>query len=156
MKLSSVAICAVGAGLLLAAAPNAVSQDSSARSKLKVHVTYSGTGTVDEKHKVYVVLWDSPDFVTQGSMPVEIQSTASKDGTVTFEDVKKTPAYISSVYDAGGTWDAQSPPPDGCSLGLYSKTPGKPEPVDLKPGDTTTIELTFDDSVKMKSGKPAR
>ena len=37
---------------------------------------------------------------------------------------------------------------------LYSKTPGQPEAVDLKPGKTTKIELAFDDSVKMKGGNP--
>jgi hypothetical protein len=41
-------------------------------------------------------------------------------------------------------------------LGLYSKTPGKPEPIDAKPGKTVEIDLTFDDSVKMQAGKPSR
>ena len=80
----------------------------------------------------------------------------SKSGTVTFEDVKKAPAYVSAVYDPTGQWDAQSAPPEGSSLGLYSKSPGTPEPIELQPGKTTTIDLTFDDSVKMKSGKPTR
>jgi hypothetical protein len=32
-------------------------------SKLTVQVSYTGSGTVNESHKVYVVLWDTPDFV---------------------------------------------------------------------------------------------
>lgn len=84
--------------------------------------------------------------------PFAMQPASSKNGVVTFDNGKKTPVYVSTAYDPNGKWDAQSPPPDGCSLGLYSKT-GQPAPVDLKPGKTTKIELAFDDSVKMKGGK---
>lgn len=89
-------------------------------------------------------------------MPFLIQSTSSKNGTVTFDDVKKTPVYLSAAYDPSGQWDAQSPPPDGSSLGLYRKTPGDPAPIDLKPGKKATIDLAFDDSVKMKGGRATR
>ena len=151
------AICAAAALLLLATPRNGRTQATNESYKLQVNVKYTGTGTVDAQHKVYVVLWDSADFVNgENIMPVAIQSTSSKDGTVTFDDVKKTPAYVSAVYDQTGQWDAQSAPPEGSSLGLYSKTPGTPSPVQLEPGKTTTIDLAFDDSVKMKSGKPTR
>jgi hypothetical protein len=114
-------------------------------------------GTVDEKHRVYLVLWDSPDLVKgPGIMPVAILSMASKDASVTFDDAKKTPAYVSAVYDPTGQWDAQSPSPEGSSLGLYSKSPGNPEPVELQSVKTATIDLAFDDSVKMHSGKATR
>jgi hypothetical protein len=143
-------------GLLVTWPPQAVSQGKTA--KLEVQVHYSGSGTVDEKHKIYVVLWDTPDFVSGQEMPVEMEPATSKDGKVTFSDVKKTPAYISAVFDPTGGWDAQSMPPEGSSLALYSKaaTPGKPEPIDVTPGKTAAIELAFDDSIKMKAGGPAR
>ena len=153
MKASVFAAYAVVLGLLVSAPRIVVCQGSNAGSKLQVKLNYSGTGTVDEKHKIYVVLWDSPDFVKSELIPFAIQPASSKDGVVTFEDVKKMPVYVSAAYDPNGQWNAQSPPPDGSSLGLYSKTPGQPEPVDLKPGKTTTIELAFDDSVKMKGEK---
>jgi hypothetical protein len=103
--------------LLFAAQPKTHAQNANATAKLKVHVTYSGAGTVDEKHKVYVVLWDSPDFVSgTSSMPVELKAAGAKDDTVTFDDVKKAPAYVSTVYDNSGAWDAQwRHPRDGLS-----------------------------------------
>lgn len=48
--------------LLLVSSPQiALCQDPNAGSTLQVHLNYSGTGTVDEQHKIYVALWDSPD-----------------------------------------------------------------------------------------------
>lgn len=153
MKASIFATCAAVFGLLLSSPQVVVCQDSNAGSTLQVQLNYSGKGTVDEQHKIYVALWDSPDFVKSEMPPFATQPASSKDGVVTFENVKKTPVYVSTAYDPNGKWDAQSPPPDGSSLGLYSKTPGQATPVDLKPGKTTKIELAFDDSVKMKGGK---
>jgi len=39
-------------------------------SKLVVQVSYTGSGTVDGSHKVYVVLWDTPDFVKEDASGV--------------------------------------------------------------------------------------
>jgi hypothetical protein len=150
MRIALIPAAAILLALLVTLSPQAASQNQHAVSKLQVRLNYSGSGTVDEKHKIYVVLWDSPDFVDGGGMPVELEPATSKDAVVTFSDVKKTPAYVSAVFDPKGDWDAQSgPPPAGSSLGLYSKTPGKPEPIDLTPEKTTTIELPFDDTIKM-------
>lgn len=158
MKIHGFAICAAAVGLLVTSPDTAISQESGTGFTLQVRPKYSGTGTVDDKHKIYIVLWDSPDFVKDhpagtGSPPLAIQSTSSRDGLVTFNDVKKTPVYVSAAYDPTGQWDVQSPPPEGSSLGLYSKAPGQPQAVDLKPGKTAKAELPFDDSVKMKGGK---
>ncbi|HEX4770198.1 MAG TPA: hypothetical protein VH351_05165 [Bryobacteraceae bacterium] len=151
MKATSIAVSAVLFGLLAAPSPKALAQDSKSSSKLQVSVSYTGSGSVDDKHKVYVVLWDSPDFVRGGgSMPVAILPTSAKTGTVTFSSVQKSPAYVSTVFDSKGEWDGQSgPPPEGSSLGLYSKSPGEPAPIDVKAGETAKVTVTFDDSVKM-------
>ena len=159
MKSRIFAYCAAIALLSVLAMPRrAASQDSNTSFKIQVNASYTGAGTVDEKHKVYVVLWDTADFVKggDGSAPVAMESISSKSATVTFDGVKKTPVYFSAVYDSSGQWDAQSAPPDGASLGLYSKGPGGPEPVNLQSGKTAKIKLAFDDSVKMQSGKPTR
>lgn len=154
MKATLLGTFAVVLGLLLSSPRVSVGQNSNAGSKLDVHLNYSGSGTVDEKHKIYFVLWDSPDFARGGgSMPTALQPSSSKDGTVTFDNLTKTPVYVSAAYDPSGQWDAQSPPPEGSSLGIYTKTPGQPEPVQLTPGKTARIDLAFDDSVKMQNGK---
>ena len=120
-------------------------------SKLIVQVSYSGSGKVDESHKVYVVLWGDAEF-TKGasSMPIFLKGVASKSGSAEFDGIDKNPVFVSMVYDPTGKWDAMSPPPAGSSLGLYSKEPGTPAPIELQPGKATTVKATFDDSQKMQ------
>ena len=126
-------------------------QEGSPLRGLRVKVHYRGSGTVDDKHKIVVFLFDSPDFGHKEVMAFAVMSTASKDGTVTFHDVAKSPAYVGTVYEPSGSYaERQGPPPPGSSLGMYSKTPGQPAPVKVEAGKTVDVELTFDDSVKMK------
>jgi hypothetical protein len=66
-----------------------------------------------------------------------------------FEGIQKNPVYLSLAYDPTGKWDAQSEPPVGTSLGLYTKgEPGTPSPIQLQSGKTTTVQVTLDDSYK--------
>jgi hypothetical protein len=121
-------------------------------STLEVHVTYTGAGTVDEAHKLYVSLWDTPDFAKEGGSavtPIAMKSVTAKSAVAEFTDLEKTPVYVGMVFDPTGKWDAQSPPPSGTSLGLYSTEPGVPAPVQLEPGKTMKIDATLDDSYKM-------
>ena len=114
---------------------------------IQVDIAYQGSGSVDASHKIYVALWDSADF-TAGP-PVAVKSLDSKTGSVTFADVQTVPAYVTTAYDPSGSWDAQSPPPSGSSLGLYSVNPPKPEPIDVAPGKTAKVKLAFDDTNKV-------
>jgi hypothetical protein len=81
--------------------------------------------------------------------PAAVKSIASKKGTVTFTDVQKAPAYVSTAYDPTGHWDAQSPPPSGSSLGMYSAKIPTPDPIDVAPGKTAKVKVTFDDTNKV-------
>jgi hypothetical protein len=121
-------------------------------SKLVVQVSYTGSGIVDESHKVYVVLWDTPDFVKgdASSQPITLKGVNSKSAAVQFDDVQKNPVYISMVYDPTGKWEGTTAPPTGASLGLFQKEPGIPAPIKLEPDKTTKISAAFDDSFKMK------
>ena len=120
--------------------------------KLDVQTKYTGSGTVDESHKVYVALWDTPDFMKgdSGSMPLSIKGVTSKSDVAQFSDISKSPVYISLMYDSSGKWDAASPPPAGASLGIYAKEPGTPARIDLESGKTTKISAELNDSFKMQ------
>lgn len=114
---------------------------------IQVDVTYTGSGTVNASHKIYVALWPSADF--NSGAPVDIKALDSKKGSVTFTHVQKLPAYVSTAYDPTGAWDAQSGPPSGSSLGTYSTHPPAPGAIDSAPGKTTKVKLTFDDRIKV-------
>jgi hypothetical protein len=73
----------------------------------------------------------------------------SKKGIATFSNVQTVPALVSAAYDPTGAWDAQSRPPSGSSLGMYAKNPPKPEAIDVAPGKTVKVSITFNDSVKV-------
>ena len=125
-------------------------QDKAAGRTLKVKLRYTGSGTVDDKHKIFVFMFDSPDFVQGNAMPIGSQQTGHKEETVTFAGIDKSPVYIVAAYDPAGGYDGQSgPPPTGSSIGLYTKEPPKPEPITIDQGKTGEVDLPFDDSVKM-------
>jgi len=114
---------------------------------IQVDVTYTGSGKVDAGHKMYVALWDSADM--NSGPPVATKALDSKTGTVTFSDVQSVPAYITVAFDPTGSWGADSPPPSGTSLGMYSAHPPKPDPIEVAPGKTVRVKVTFDDTNKV-------
>ncbi len=120
-------------------------------STLDVAVTYTGSGTVDESHKLYVAVWDSPDFMKgdSGGPPIAMKPVTSKSEVAHFDGLSKSPVYVSMLYDPSGKWDAASAPPSGSSVGLYSTEPGTPAPIKLEPGKTTKISASLDDSQKL-------
>jgi len=130
----------------------AIAQDKAAAPRtLKVKLNYTGTGTVDDKHHIFVFLFDSPGFVRGEGMPIGSQSATSKDAVVTFSDTGKSPVYVATVYDPTGGYDGQSgPPPAGSSLGMYSKNPGDPAAIDIEAGKSADVQVTFDDTSKMQ------
>ena len=134
-------------GLFVLCAVCALAQASADKRTIQVDIDYTGSGIVNTSHKIFVALWDSSDM--SGGPPVAVLSLNSKKGTVTFSDVQKVPAFASAAYDPTGNWDAQSPPPSGSSLGMYSKNPPNPQGIDVVPGKTVKVTITFDDSVRV-------
>jgi hypothetical protein len=117
---------------------------------LKVKMNYTGAGKVDEKHRIFVFVFDSPAFMQGMAMPVGSGAATAKDGTVTVPNISASPVYVVAAFDPTGNYDGQSgPPPSGSPMGMYAKTPGAPEPVAIDPGKTVEITLAFDDSFKM-------
>jgi hypothetical protein len=134
-------------GLFVLCAVCALAQPSADKRTIQVDIDYTGSGIVNASHKLYVALWDSSDM--SGGPPVAVLSLNSKKGTVTFSDVQRVPAFVSAAHDPTGHWDAQSPPPSGSSLGMYSRNPPNPQAIDVAPGKTVKVTITFDDSVKV-------
>jgi hypothetical protein len=139
-----------GALMLASMLRPATAQDKPGETRtLKVKVHYTGSGTVDDKHRILVFLFDTPAFVDGTAIPIGSESATSKKEVVTFTDIAKSPVYVTTVYDPSGAYQGMSAPPSGSSLGMYSKTPGKPAPVELKEGKAPEVTITFDDSEKM-------
>ena len=63
MRIAFVSVLAI-VGLLCTAPQRAGSQETIAASRVAVHLNYTGSGAVHEKHKIYVVSWDSPALAT--------------------------------------------------------------------------------------------
>jgi hypothetical protein len=142
--------------LLLAAMLQAGAQDQTKGNTappsrtLKVKLNYTGNGMVDAKHPILVFVFDSPDF-RDGQLPPIAQDTAkAKDETLVFKDLTASPVYIAAVYDPSGTYEGDSMPPAGSSIGMYEKTPGVPAPINIEAGKTAEVDLPFDDSHKMQ------
>jgi len=136
---------------MVATAQTPKAEDKPAASRtLKAKMNYTGAGTVDEKHKIFLFVFDSPDFQQGGVMPIGGGSTVAKDGTVTVANLTVSPIYVAVCYDPTGAYDGQSgPPPSGAPMGMYAKTPGTAEPVKIDAGKTAEITVQFDDSFKM-------
>ncbi len=149
-KLAYMVPALLALGAALCAAQEGKKEEKQAPRTLKVKLNYTGSGTVDEKHKIAVFLFDSADFMQGGVMPFSMKMASAKNETVTFEGFTASPVFVAVCYDPTGGYDGESgPPPSGSSMGIYSKTPGKPEPIPVEPGKTVEVELAFDDSSKM-------
>ena len=80
-------ICLAVGLLILAFGSRSVAQEKAASRTLKVKLHYTGSGTVDDKHKIVVFIFDSPDFTQGNVMPTGSQSAAGKDETVAFTEI---------------------------------------------------------------------
>jgi hypothetical protein len=130
--------------LTASAAPLAARADEAAT--VKVTIKYTGKGTVDSSHRVWVWLFTSPD-IGPGSMPIA-QTSIDKNGTAAiFEAVDGERVWIAVAFDEQGVMTGDGPPPAGTPIGLYVGSDGAPRAV--TPGDTADATLVFDDSLRM-------
>ena len=133
-----------------AAMASLLAAQTKAEKSVSVKVSYTGSGAVDEHHKILVFVFDSPDFMQGGVMPIGVKAASKKEDTVTFSSLAPEKVYVAAIYDPKGEYDGISgPPPQGSSAGLYATDPGVPAPVKLEAGKTAQIAFSFDDSVKM-------
>lgn len=130
-----------GAALLSLAAPPRL---AAAAESLKVTVKYTGKGQVDQDHRIWIWLFDSPD-IGPGSMPIAEGSVDANGSVATFEGLSNDQVWIAAAFDERGGFAGSAPPPSGAPIGIYGTAAGEPAPV--KPGADAV--LTFDDSIRM-------
>ncbi len=140
--------CAVLGLLAVAVAGFAQQAEKPKPRTLKVKLNYTGTGTVDEKHPILVFVWDKPDFATNPAPPAFTLNGKAKDAVLNIDDLGISPVYVVAVFDKSGNYSGMEPPPSGSSITQYGGGP-TPAPVKVEPGQTITIDLAFDDSMKM-------
>jgi len=117
---------------------------------LKVKVTYTGPGAVDDQHRIHVSVFDTSYIGHAGDAPLATGALAANSETASFADLKKSPVYVFAFFDkAGGYNPASGSYPSGAPAALYGATPGAADPIAIEEGQTVEIQLSFDDSITM-------
>src|SRR5262245_61243821 len=114
----------VGAALSV---PVAAAKAGGWAGPVKVTLKYTGSGTVDATHKLWVWLFDTPN-IGEGSIPIAEFSLDTNGGTATFESVGTEQVWVAVAYDVHGNFTGSAPPPPGSPVALYSEN-GKPSAV---------------------------
>ncbi len=135
----------ISATLPLGAHPLRPAPASVTAGAVKVTVNYTGKGTVDASHKVWVWIFDTPN-IGAGSQPVD-QIALDKNGTVAeFANVSPGQVWIAVAFDQQGVMTGNEPPPSGSPISIHMAN-GAPAPV--TPGDGAIITITFDETMRM-------
>ena len=133
----------VALALVAMATPAIVAQET---GKLKVTVTYTGAGTVDGTHEIYLWLFDTPN-ITADTPPLASDVLTVSGGTATFSGLPKE-VYIAAAFDEKCDWDGTSgPPPPGTPLTIYGEM-GAAKAV-ATGGAEAAVTVTFDATMRM-------
>ena len=126
-------------------------QDKPAESgKLAVSVDYTGKGTVDKDHHLWIWVFDNPDSSTWADTSPLAVGTLTEDGaTYKFAALPKQ-VYLAAGYDEKGGYDgASGAPPQGTPVAVYGAEAGGPAAAVPTGGDDATLKFSFDDSFRM-------
>ncbi|HVN79359.1 MAG TPA: hypothetical protein VMW38_10210 [Terriglobia bacterium] len=130
---------------ILAVGWTQTSLKAAASKTLKVKLNYTGSGPLDEKHKIHVLLFDSDPYNSTTFEPMVSKTAGTKNETVIFTDLHTSPVYAIAFYDKY----ASGQPESGSPVGIYGDGPGKMAPIKLEEEKTVEIEIAFDDSTKV-------
>jgi hypothetical protein len=130
-------------------APDKPAQETPAESgSLAVTIEYTGKGTVDATHRIWIWVFDSPN-ITAESMPVAVGSLGENGGTQKFSGLPKE-VYLAMAFDEKGGYDGSAgPPPPGTPIAIHGSVPGGSAAPVATGGESTVLEASFDDSVRM-------
>jgi hypothetical protein len=125
---------------------SAVAADGASAGAVTVTVKYTGQGAVDDTHRIWIWLFDTPD-IGPGSMPIREAFVSKNGGSTTIEGLGEGKVWIAVGYDQRGGSMGNAPPASGSPVGIHADTDGRPVPVVT--GDKAAAVVTFDDSVRM-------
>ncbi len=132
----------------LAYAPaTASSLDDTLAGDVKVTVKYTGKGEVDDTHRLWIWLFDSPN-IGPGAMPISESSLTKNGDAATFKAVSAEQVWIAVAYDEKGGFAGSAPPPTGAPVMIYGAETGAFTAV--APGDDAAVTVTFNDSMRMQ------
>jgi uncharacterized protein (DUF2141 family) len=133
----------VALALVAMASPAIVAQET---GKLKVTVTYTGAGTVDSTHEIYLWLFDTPN-ITADTAPIASDVITASGATATFSGLPKE-VYIAAAFDEKGDYDGTSgPPPTGTPITIYGDM-GAAKAV-ATGGADAAVTVAFDATMRM-------
>lgn len=135
--------------LILCTAAVRADQTKPAADATSVNVTvkYTGAGTVEAKHRIWVWLFDTPQIGPE-SIPIGEQSLAKNGGTATFSTTTKQ-VYVAIAFDEKGGFMGQAPPPSGSPVAMYGMNGPNDQPQPVTPGPKGSVSVTFDDTQRM-------
>lgn len=111
-----------------------------------VTVRYTGQGTVDDGHRLWIWLFDTPNIGPE-SMPIHEAFVSTNGGSTTIEGVGPDRVWIAVAYDQRGGSVGNAPPASGSPVGIHAGVDG--QPIAVATGSQTATTVTFDDSVRM-------
>ena len=129
----------------------ACGQDKPAESgKLAVSVDYTGKGTVDKDHHLWIWAFDNPDSSTWADTTPLAVGTLTENGATTSSPALPKQVYLAAAYDEKGGYDGTSgAPPLAHQSPSMAQTAGGPAGAVPTGGDDATLKFTFDDSFRM-------
>jgi hypothetical protein len=142
-----------GAAILVLAAAAPRAQQAPApdpyTGKLQVVVDYTGAGTVDADHGVWIWVFDTPNISTDSS-PIGTGVVKANKTGYKFSMLPKT-VYLAVAYDDKGGYDGTAAaPPTGTPIRIFGVTGPGTTATPVTTGDDATTTVTFDDSVRMQ------
>jgi hypothetical protein len=136
--------------LTLSANVLAARAQSDQAGKLAISVEYTGKGTVDKDHGLWIWVFDNPDSSTwPDSTPLGVAMLTENGATHQFSGLPKQ-VYFGAAYDEAGGYDGNAgPPPAGTPISVYGMAEGGTAKAVDTGGDEAVVKATFDDSVRM-------
>jgi hypothetical protein len=118
--------------------------------KLAIAVEYTGKGTVDTEHRLWIWVFDNPDSSTwPDSTPLAVAMLTENGATYKFSGLPKQ-VYFGAAYDEAGGYDGTAgPPPAGTPISVYGMAEGGMAKAVDTGGDDAVVKATFDDSFRM-------